>query len=477
MRKLKNIALSLAMITSIGLASYPSVIDCPTTTASAAATTYTYEDDWSTITYSISGGYALISNVTLKNDSTYMYVPQELGGYDVALGYKCFNNLDQLENANISNVKKINSYAFYQCNNLKDIFVCADVVNSYAFYNCTGLQMAVFPGSQYADFSDTKITLNSYAFYNCPNINRIAFGCRNDIIVRKNAFYGSTLLSDFDKFQASSDHSSIYINEGAFNGTGIVSNTEAVIPVSTMANNNGRYNVGDAKKLVGNTVVVSLLVNTSDTSDFTTSQINSYNSNVVKCMNELENEASKYSKSLSMQHIPITVNYNGNKASIESNDDFVNNYQVLNSCKSAYSFLSGCSNMTAVTNAIKSEFNADNVAYMVVLNTSGQDYSYSFKTSKEFSVIHSQGAYSYNDDYVWMHELLHLFGAMDLYEGKVQNAGYTKQFLSYDIMYHNVGGSVGWFTACNVGWTDTVLAPDFNNIIRPDGNATTVDYD
>lgn len=178
-----------------------------------------------------------------------------------------------------------------------------------------------------------------------------------------------------------------------------------------------------------------------------------------------------------MQHIPITVNYNGNKASIESNDDFVNNYQVLNSCKSAYSFLSGCSNMTAVTNAIKSEFNADNVAYMVVLNTSGQDYSYSFKTSKEFSVIHSQGAYSYNDDYVWMHELLHLFGAMDLYEGKVQNAGYTKQFLSYDIMYHNVGGSVGWFTACNVGWTDTVLAPDFNNIIRPDGNATTVDYD
>lgn len=476
--KIKRILILLTALTSISFMTFsPLSISSDNYSVSAAASTYTYNDDYSTITYSISNGYALVSNVTLKDNSTKVFLPLSLSGYDIALGYKCFNNMDQLEEAKISSAKKINSYAFYKCNNIKEIFVGAEIINSYAFYNCTGLERAIFPGTQYADFNDTHITLNSYSFYNCTNLNYIGFGCRNDIIVKKNAFYGSSSLTNFNNFNASSDHSSFYLNEGAFNGTGIISNTNAVIPVSTMSANNGRYNVGDAKKLLGNTVVVSLFVNTSDTLAFTDTQKNSYNSNVVKCMNELESEAEKYSKSLSMQNIPVTVNYSGTRASVEANSDFVNNSQVLSACKSAYSFLSGCTNMTAVTNSIKSEYNASNVAYMVVLNSSGQDYSYSFKTSKEFSVIHNQGAYSYNDDYVWMHELLHLFGAMDLYEGKVQSAGYTKQFLSYDIMYHNLGSSVGCFTACNIGWTDTVLASDFNNIIRTDGNAITIDYD
>ncbi len=447
--------------------------------ASAAAT---WSNDTATFTYTVKDGYAVISNVAPKGKknyagNVYVFFPAEIAGCKVALGSYAFSGVSTPIDINASNVAKVEKYAFHYCTGITEIYLagCEDLA-SYAIYRCSNLKTLCFPGVQTTTNDDSKLTINTNAVYYCPDLEKVSFGCKDDIIIRRNAFYGCSKLKGCDKWSVSSDHTSFYVNPGAFASSGIL-NSGTVKTASFMSKYNGRYNVGDGKKMTGKTVAVTLFVNTTDTPSWTYGSRYGYNSNVGRNVYELEREAVKYNQTLDIEHLNVNVSSKMKKSAVESNGNFSRSSVVLDACKNTFSYLSSCTNMDQVTDKIKSQLNADNVVYMVAINSGGRAKAYSFNSANEYAIVYKDGQSApYLDEYTWMHEFCHLFGAMDVYAGSgVANSDYTNQFLSMDIMNQNKP-NVGWFTACNIGWTDTVLLDDFNNIVVKDAAPTSFDY-
>ena len=449
----------------------------------SAATNQTYSNNTATFTYSIKDGTAEISDVAPKNvTNAYgeitINVPATINNYPVVLGSYSFYRMNSPIAVDCMNVSAIKSKAFFVCNGLSEIILrsnCKNIASS-AFYDCDNLKRVMLQGSSFAVEDGSSLTIESYAFTDCGNLDYLSFGCRDDIIIKPNAFYGSMKLKNFDRTKASFDHCSLYVQPGAFNGTGIVNNSNAVKSASYMASHNGRYNCGDGKKMVGNVLIVNLLVNATDLPAYTYGS--SYGANYGAGYNSwlLEEEAKKYGANLDIQTISATVSSKMKASEIKSCGDFTSRAVCLEGLKREYSFLSGCSSMTQATQALKQHYNADQIAYVVNLNADEGSFAYSFMQSKEYAVVFSKSTVSYNNGHVWMHEVCHLFGAMDVYEGRVNNDSYTSTYLNHDIMYHNEP-NVGWFTACNLGWTDTVLAEDYNAVVRNDNSAVWIDRD
>lgn len=447
--------------------------------ASAAAT---WSNDTATFTYTVKDGYAVISKVAPKGKKnyagvTYVFIPSDINGYKIALGSYAFNQISTPIDINASNVKKVEKYAFYRCTAIDEISLagCEDLA-TYGIYRCSNLKSVCFPGVQSATTDGSTLNINTDGIYYCPDLENVSFGCKDDIIIHTRAFSGCTKLKGFNKWSISSDHASFYPHTNAFSSSGI-NGSGTIKTASFMSKYNGRYNVGDGKKMTGKTVAVTLFVNTTDTPSWTYGSRYGYNSNVGRNVYELEQEAVKYNQTLDIEHLNVNVSSKMKKSAVESNGNFSRSSVVLNACKNTFSYLSECTNMDQVTDKIKSQLNADNVVYMVAINSGGRAKAYSFKTANEYAVVYKDGQSApYLDEYTWMHEFCHLFGAMDVYEGSgVANSGYTNQFLSMDIMNQNKP-NVGWFTACNIGWTNTVLLDDFNNIVVMDAAPTSFDY-
>lgn len=454
--------------------------------ASAAPTYYYYNDTYSTIQYTLTTvngeARAEITKVTSKDwvnssGNVFIYIPTRLSGRPVSFGSYAFQQMNTPFEINATDIREIKSYAFYNCKGLKEFYVSQKTTNiaNSAFYGCTNLEKAIFQGYQYSVNDDSSLTIETNAFRTCTALNTISFGCRDDIIIKTNAFNGCKNLKNFDRFKASNDHSSMYVQSGAFNGTGIVSNSNAVKSASFMASHNGRYNCGDAKKMVGNVLIMNLLVNATDLPSYDSNSSYGvyygagYNSSL------LEGEARKYGVSLDIQAVGATINTNMKASEIAGCGNFTSSNVCRDGLKNKFSFLSGCTNMDQVTAALKQHYNADQIAYVVNLNANQGCYAYSFMGSKEYAVVYSKCSVSYNNAHVWLHEVCHLFGAMDEYEGRVNNSSYTSTYMNHDAMFHNEP-NIGWFTACNIGWTDTVLTEDYNAVVR-DGAAGWIDYD
>ena len=435
----------------------------------ASAASYTYEDQYSKISYNLVTDEGetraeitsvVSKNYTLSSGNVFIYIPDTLQNYPVILGSYAFSSMNTKFEVTCS-PKKIKAYAFYKCNGLEEFYVSqnCESVESYAFYNCDYLKRAIFTGYGFQTEDDSKLEIKTKAYYSCDRLNYIAFGCRDDIIINRRAFYGSYNLTSMSNDNASFDHCSMYVQEGAFEGTGLVGTNKSIVPASSVASRYGWYDRGKAGQMVGDVLIVNLLVNTPDTPAFEYSP--SYGVNYGAGYNSwlLEQEAAKYGVDLDINNQSVHVSTSLNVNSICNTSTFTSRAEVLSALKKQYAFLSGCSSISAAEDALMDHFGCNQIAFIVNLNCDGRSFAWVTKESAEYAVVFYRGTVSYNNGHVWLHEVCHLFGAHDVYEEVASNDWYVGRYMNKDLMYHNEV-NIGWFTACTLGWTDTAMKSD-----------------
>ena len=122
--------------------------------------------------------------------------------------------------------------------------------------------------------------------------------------------------------------------------------------------------------------------------------------------------------------------------------------------------------------ALMEKYDADNLSFIININKSGHCYAYSCEEKKNVEFDEVSIIYNYNGipdgmpeneissagNYSYAHEILHLFGAIDLYNLDKERLTLAKQYFPRDIM---VTGSpllkdlsIDALTAYLIGWTE-----------------------
>lgn len=431
----------------------------PLQSVSICASAATTSNSSATYTYSIINGRAVVTKVAVKSGVTSIVIPAKLGNKPVVLGANAFKYVHNNLTVDASSVVEVQANAFYQCTGIKQIkFKNCTQLNRYAIYNCSNLTQIAFSGYSGPVSDGAQLVLNSYAVYKCPNLTNVLFGCKDNIIIRKNAFYQCSNFAIINKDKIGLDHASFYVNTGAFNGTNAL-NKGYLKKASTLASVNTAYNKGDGTKLVGKTAVVTLFINCTGSS--WANSYYGYNEKVGRNIWAIEQEAAKYGQTVDIENLSAKVTFSGTVEKLLKDSDIARSPSVLSACKKTFAFASTCTTMDAVTDKIKAEYGAKNVVYVVALNCTGTAQAKATKTANEYAIYYNRSG----KQYTWMNQVAQLFGAKKLNTG-VKSTAYTKKYYSEDVMYNDAKSSIGWFTAANIGWTDTVLADDYNNIIK-----------
>lgn len=140
-------------------------------------------------------------------------------------------------------------------------------------------------------------------------------------------------------------------------------------------------------------------------------------------------------------------------------------------------------NYNIPTTSLLQKYNAQSIAYIGVVNKDGRSYAYPYDTEYDQRYYYEVGCIFFTDETygeeeppaVYAHELLHLFGAQDLYENSDSYYNYfssgqydhIETYYANEIMYttyDEYGYSVqGWvsndishITAYYLGWVDTL---------------------
>ena len=453
LRKISSIVLS-ATLTAAMAAQMP---------FSASAASATFENYTARFTYSIKNGTAEISNVSPRNvkngaGETIIEVPTYIRNYPVVLGTYSFYRISTPISVSSLEAIEIKDKAFFVCSGLKEISLrerCRKV-NTNAFYDCDNLKTVTFRGSNNAVNDNSSLTIESYAFNDCSKLNSLNFGCRDDIIIKPNAFYGCMSLKNFNKDNASADHSSLYVQAGAFNGTGIVNNRKAVVPASKVESLIPACRNSYNQKMVGKVLIVDLVTQTPDTPYYNAaepSRIAAYNSTL------LEQEAAKYGVNLDIINATGYVYTNTNALDVARDPGFVDRPEVMYGLKSSFPFLSTCNSLDEAVYRLKMYYGASEVSFVFDVNADNVCSTWT-GGQHEFSVVYQRCSAGYNHSTVWMHEVAHAFGAYDAYRG---NYNYVNTYLTEDIMNYNLE-NVGWLAACQLGWTDTALSDDVTGV-------------
>lgn len=228
------------------------------------------------------------------------------------------------------------------------------------------------------------------------------------------------------------------------------------------------YLLGNCRNLKGNPLVVLLFID-DDESNWSADEVTEYTDKYVKeGLTYLENKAKEWGvglnftiKSYSTPLSDYTLKYEGS---------VIKDLRINGSSKdvldqAAYDM--GCSSNWELYSKFKTEHGGnDDVIFLTFINKAGKSYtrhdiSTGRTTYSEHCVLFSN--YLEGDSFgcrasTVAHELLHLFGAEDFYNGFRQILAY--QEYPKDIMlwmpteaYEN---EIGDFTAYTVGWTDTI---------------------
>ncbi|MCR4761582.1 MAG: leucine-rich repeat domain-containing protein [Oscillospiraceae bacterium] len=452
---------------------------------SASAAGNFCENETARFKYTIRDNTAEITDVAGKGftDETgrlCINVPSEIEALPVVIGSFAFSEMNEPVQINCADVTAIRNNAFFCCSGISEFVVGkkCEKISPCAFYDCDNLESVLFDGSETAVEDDSRLEIESYAFNNCDNLRSIQFKCRDDIIIKPKAFYGCMNLKDLDENSVSQDHSSLYVQEGAFIGTGIVNNPNAVRTADYMKEHNARYNRGDAKKLKGNVLIVNLLVASPDHKTWNPDKAKRMRDDATNDSILLEQEAEKYGVEVSIDNAFIEMY--SDKDRYDRAEDFVDtSNEVLNAVKSEYPFLYRYKNMKDATQALKAFLGYDEIAYVVFAEGNWQsaayakrDYEYDYR---ELAYVYTEWSNSRNHEYAWMHEVCHLFGAMDVYPIRDVDADYTGTYMNGDVMEKDKWPNIGWFIACNLGWTDTVLTKDYNAVIGENTPACNFD--
>lgn len=222
------------------------------------------------------------------------------------------------------------------------------------------------------------------------------------------------------------------------------------------------YNLGSARFLSGNNVIVSVYADTPS-AIFSDEDIASEEEKLESACEYIIVQGEKYGQDIIFTTKDTENTYLSYRIKLDrdpdESDEFENyldekmhffNRKILGSMHLAYDGYE----------RIKACFEADNIFVMVHFKLDGRAYAVCFDgedTEYEYLVT-----YKDSEPSVLAHEMLHLYGAHDYYEG----AEYTEDVVSYignkypdDIMLRVNSGdritkSVGKLTAYHLGWVD-----------------------
>lgn len=159
------------------------------------------------------------------------------------------------------------------------------------------------------------------------------------------------------------------------------------------------------------------------------------------------------------QGIPLT--YHGKIGSLDGSNNHKHSTDIFDQAARALNF----SSVAALHRAIQKDSGCQQVAYQILVNKSGRSYALRDAVDDgyeyiEYSVMfrnHPEGSRLQNGASAYAHELLHLFGAEDLYIIPFREQ-YAKRYYPNEIMYavfpSIARSKISPITAYSIGWSD-----------------------
>lgn len=196
---------------------------------------------------------------------------------------------------------------------------------------------------------------------------------------------------------------------------------------------------GDCRTLSGKVVITVFFVSDNE-SGWNSKDIESFKKLQQSNNTKLEQEAKKFNTALN-----ITNNYiecKVNKSLVYGDDK----EWVESAVKAA-----GFKNEDELSKSLKQKFSAKEAPVIFAVNRGGRSYAHPLAVAEGFEY-----AIIYKDSYSYSHELMHIFGAEDLYfPQKIKDL--AKKLFTDSIMLNTENGIIADdLTAYLLGWTDTL---------------------
>ncbi len=231
----------------------------------------------------------------------------------------------------------------------------------------------------------------------------------------------------------------------------------------------GYYDIGNCRKLLGEAYTLVIFLDDDVSSWNEESRSTFYNKRFFPSINYLKEEAELRNVDLTLQSGQYTT-----KSDLTSHpryrgvveptvDKAINNLDIFAQTAETMGF----PNKEVMHAFLQNSTGVEQIAYILVLNKSGRAYAVSDTTYDDKDAIEFIVAFSSNErgeksiGSSILHELLHLFGATDLYDPNgeyPERLKLCKKLYPNDIMMKNAYNpnnlDIGRLTECLIGWSD-----------------------
>ncbi len=222
-------------------------------------------------------------------------------------------------------------------------------------------------------------------------------------------------------------------------------------------------NVGSSKTLQGTCLIINIFLSDGECSPFTEAEKKDQMGSLYTAIWCISEHAKKY-------NIPLSFIYNTE----DTNIDYAVDYIIPRTHRENWSYGKVIEEIRLQydIDALMEKYDADNLSFIININKSGRSCAIARERnvdSDEIAFIYNFHGYpdgvpweeiSYNDSHGYTHELLHLFGAIDLYTLDDKRLALAKQYFPNDCMLvgdidlSDDSTSIGPLTAYLIGWTE-----------------------
>jgi hypothetical protein len=236
--------------------------------------------------------------------------------------------------------------------------------------------------------------------------------------------------------------------------------------LSTIGQNKDRWNAGSAKQLTGNITSLVCFISTKD-NIWLAQEKEKILSEITETERWFQNQAGKYNIDIIFNHDFLDSSTDiifdtiePGLASGEERVDWV--YRIIQ--KSRYT------NLKRATKKFKAKYNSDNLHVLIFAKGRGRSYSMRYAKGMNKKKYYLEGTLIYNEylngspapmQSIIAHELLHIYGAWDLYSTYAQTPDRqlkAQELYPNDIMLrvdHNITSlKINELTAWLIGWNN-----------------------
>ncbi|MEE0928941.1 MAG: hypothetical protein UIG59_07085 [Acutalibacteraceae bacterium] len=231
----------------------------------------------------------------------------------------------------------------------------------------------------------------------------------------------------------------------------------------------GNVDIGNCRKMLGDVYTLVIFLDDDTSSWDYETRNNFYNRRFFPSIEFLADQAEWRGIDLNLQSGQYTTKQDGEKplryrGTVQTETDkAINNIDILTQTAKTLGFPS----VEVMDAMLQHNLGVTQIAYILMLNKSGRAYAVADTTdndidSPEFVVAFARNQYGQDDvGSSILHEVLHLFGAADLYDpsGKYPaRKALCKKLYPNDIMMKNAYDpeslEIGRLTECLIGWSD-----------------------